>query len=94
MVQNPITNIETITMKNKNIYLYPNPSSGIINLVNVGEPISGFKIYNSMGQEIIITPNNSSKDHIKIDLSGYDPGLYYIDIQTPKDRTTKSIVIF
>lgn len=58
--------------------VYPNPTSGILNIA--GENIESSEIYNYLGQSILTTKEN------KIDLSSYPAGVYFVKILT-SDKT-------
>ncbi len=61
----------------KNIYLYPNPTTGIINIENISGKNNDFKIfiYDILGKKI----TTQSTDN-QIDISNFDKGIYFIEI--------------
>jgi len=71
------------------IQIYPNPSTGIINLLNLnGNPIS---IYNILGEPIL--KNESSDKNIKLNLEQCANGIYTMEIITQKEKSNKKIII-
>jgi len=77
--------------KEKKIELYPNPSSGIIHIVNkASKKIKSIKIFSVCGELQMIFYGNSSK----LDLNNLSPGVYFIKITTSKNtRIFDKIII-
>ncbi len=73
------SNIETNELSN--IYSYPNPTTGILNLKGVSN--EQILIYNNLGELILKSQSKSG-----IDLSSYNSGIYLLQII---DRSGKSI---
>ena len=71
-IQNPENTI--------NIKIFPNPSSGIFQIE--GE-VSSIDIFDNLGRLVL-----SSKNHNKINLTGFGQGIYYAKIQTKCGKTT------
>ncbi len=75
------------------ISLYPNPSTGLVNISNAtGNPLS-YEVYNVLGQAI--SRGNISGTSHTLNLSGSSAGLYFVkltDAQT-NHTTTKKLVI-
>jgi len=69
-VEGPLLN--TTDYKEKTVILYPNPSTGIINIQNLD--FEKIKIYDYIGREI-----QELKFHKSIDLSHVSKGIYYIE---------------
>ncbi len=83
-VDNP-TLYEIVETAKNTIILYPNPSTGIINID--GRTILQVEIYNTSGVLIKSTTNN------KIDISKQAKGVYLVKIVTKKGTITKKIII-
>ena len=62
---------------NKFVSVYPNPTTGKINLKSNKSRIEKIRVFSSLGQIIL-----SAQDRLEIDLSGEKPGVYFIEIQT------------
>ena len=73
---------------NKGIKVYPNPSSGLVNLEIVRE--SEILVYSSKG-DLVYT--SKAKGLMKIDLSEYGKGLYIIKIINPTDVMVEKVII-
>jgi len=74
------------------ILVYPNPTNGMFKISYSENDIKKVKIFNTMGQEIskdlkII----NQPEGIIIDLSIYDTGIYFIEIQSSKESFYKKI---
>lgn len=61
----------------KNIKLYPNPTSSILNIVGIKKPTS-FKIYNILGTELL---EGSISVADKIDVKSLNNGLYFLSLE-------------
>ncbi len=89
-------NISTSNTKST-ISLYPNPNKGSFNLdVNsvAGETSVKIEILNLIGQKVFSASDDSvlSKQY-NIDLSGYAPGVYIVNINTAFESRTQKIVM-
>ena len=69
----------------KNISLYPNPSTGIVNVRNSGD--LDISVFNSLGLELINVKIYSDIEK-SIDLSQYPNGVYYIRLYNNKEVFT------
>jgi len=67
------------------IVIYPNPTTGIINL-QTKEKISSVSVYNSAGQKVSFKSLN--KENTSIDLSNLSSGVYFVEI-TLGNKTVK-----
>ncbi len=74
----------------KSLRIYPNPTTGIINLdiqeiISVTNDIT-IKIYDEHGTQIKdVCKNDCSEKWSSFDMSEYNNGLYFIKVQTPED---------
>ncbi|HEY0029900.1 MAG TPA: T9SS type A sorting domain-containing protein [Bacteroidia bacterium] len=73
--------------------LYPNPSTGIVNINFVGnyEPGSILKITDTMGK--LIYSQKMDGQNNSFDLKNNRPGLYYISMQSQKQSITKKLIL-
>ena len=81
-----ITSIHT-TANNNSIKLYPNPTKGVVNIVNANN--SNIEVFNINGQKIIEKKNISNYEYIN--LSNFNDGIYIIRIISGNKITTKKI---
>ena len=86
------TGIENITDLEK-IQIYPNPSKGILNIENNADQIIGVKVYNTQGQIISVSSSKISNSQTQINLSGFEPGMYYIGLETRNGLISKPILL-
>jgi Leucine-rich repeat (LRR) protein len=71
-----------------NFSLYPNPVKDYLNIsLNEGLELKRATIYNTLGQFIFSTEN------LKINTSNIASGIYYIEVETNKGKSTKKILI-
>ncbi|MFH1319185.1 MAG: M20/M25/M40 family metallo-hydrolase [Bacteroidota bacterium] len=85
-----------IFQSRERIDIYPNPARYeiTIELNGINSRETGIKLYNSFGQ-IIISRNiiNSNNKSVFLDLKDFAPGIYYIEIQSEKERIIKRVAI-
>lgn len=83
-----LSNTLNDVLPNKTLYLYPNPTNGILNIKSedVGTEFE-IIIYNQLGQK-----THKSKNQIQIDLNNYPNGIYFVTIKTNKQIVTKKII--
>ena len=77
------------------INVYPNPSDGLVRM-NFNEDFSSIPeitIYNSSGQIIYSEKTNSINNYKTFDLSVQAPGVYFINIRSNNQVSTKTIVL-
>jgi hypothetical protein len=77
------------------IALYPNPTSGIINLALEGQQPAQVTILNALGQEVLIKTvgtNNSKATH-PLDLGGLAKGIYLVQVRTKKQVVVRKVVV-
>lgn len=84
MVVNPIGVSEDAA---ENVSIYPNPTSGNVNIVAHG--MQHITIYNMTGQVMMI--QNVDNDNVTIDMSAYNNGMYLVNIITESGNIVKTI---
>ncbi len=77
--------------KEISIAIYPNPAKDFIRLSAINYQLSVVKIYNVMGMLVDEIEINSNETEINV--SDYNPGIYFFNIQTEKGNVTKKIVV-
>ncbi|MFA7688397.1 MAG: T9SS type A sorting domain-containing protein, partial [Moheibacter sp.] len=70
-------------LENK-ITLYPNPTTGIINL-QTQQKVNSVSVYNLMGQKVSYSLN---KEKTSIDISNLSGGIYFVEVIL-NDKTIK-----
>ncbi len=76
----------------KNISVFPNPMSSEVNLSwNRSEDVN-IKIYNSTGKLVYFSKNQSLINNLKIDVSNYASGLYFVRVNNSKGELTVKIL--
>ena len=61
------------------IKIYPNPTTGIFSIENKGAEIQKIKIYNLLGEQIMVEKISKDSKQV-IDLSNQTKGVYFIEI--------------
>ena len=88
-----ITGIKSTSSNNDEWNVYPNPSTGVLYIVNSSsiKEASQIQVINSIGQTVLEeTINNNFKN---IDLSKLNNGVYFVKITSDKSSTVKRIVL-
>lgn len=75
---------------NENALIYPNPSSGIINIESENTFSSSIKIYNTNGELVFSDDNLNTNNPIQLNQS---PGLYLVVIKANNTITTSKLMI-
>jgi len=81
-------NLEELSMQEQDqsvVCLYPNPTTGIINL-QTKEKINSVSVYNAVGQKVSF--NSLNNENTSIDISNLPGGVYFVEIII-NDKTTK-----
>jgi len=76
--------------QNSPVELYPNPTNSQLT-INSESIIKKIKIYNSVGQEIMHI-DNIEEPQKTISVSMFEPGIYFIKIQTEKSTITRKFI--
>jgi len=74
----PISDIEE---ENASLKVFPNPSTGIVNLAHLNSKKVSIKVYNVAGQECHFVHEYSVRNS-QIDISGLANGVYFISIKS------------
>ncbi|MFA7688371.1 MAG: T9SS type A sorting domain-containing protein, partial [Moheibacter sp.] len=73
-------------LENK-ITLYPNPTTGIINL-QTQQKVNSVSVYNLMGQKVSFHPLN--KENTSIDISNLSSGIYFVEVILNNNKKIKT----
>ncbi len=79
-------NISENKISNKNLHIYPNPTTGIVQIKNTPEGFNGIDIYNIQGKLLI-----STTTELEIDLNNYPVGLYLFRVKNSSGKIYKVI---
>ena len=89
------TGIFQMFEKNDNIQMYPNPTNGIISLVQQSQAIMKqqiIEIYNLIGEKIYSAVNNQQSE-FTIDISNQPKGIYFLNLTDGETSNTKKIIL-
>ncbi|MGY8989922.1 MAG: zinc-dependent metalloprotease [Flavobacteriales bacterium] len=74
---------------NKNLFLYPNPTTGNI-FINTSEKVISISVYNIIGKRVIFTEIFTSNT---IDISSLEIGVYFFNIRTNNGIHVEKIIL-
>jgi hypothetical protein len=86
----PIVGISDIVL-NEQLKLYPNPVSGVLNVELEDMVIDKVVVYDILGKNITTSTVNDYK--LKLDTTGFTPGLYFISVQTEAGIIHSKVVV-
>jgi hypothetical protein len=91
ITENPNTGINNPV--NKEISVYPNPSDGLVNidLGNMKSRVYDMKVYNMNGKLVMSRKVNQTST--SVDLSGNDPGTYFIRLSAGSEEHNFKILL-
>jgi hypothetical protein len=86
-----------IDLISNSLEVYPNPSSGIFNLI-VSHPFPGIadvSVYNMQGQKMYVNQKyvTITANQFSIDLSGFAKGIYLLNVTINGSRLSKKLMI-
>ena len=85
--------VDVETVEEKDITIYPNPAKDFVKVSTDNEQQTTVKIYNTLGMLVGTRLATSATNEIEINVSEYNPGIYFINISNEKYNVTKKIVI-
>jgi len=85
-----VSNIQSLAMDNISISLYPNPSSGRLNL-NSNQELKSIEVKNTLGQSVFHKVINT--EQISLDLSFLHKGIYNLILETSDGLATRQWII-
>ena len=85
-----IVDEETAT-SSQNIYIYPNPTNGIVYIKASEETINSITVSNMTGKVLVEKAVNA--DQAEIDLSSYNRGIYLVKVVTENDSYIEKVVL-
>jgi uncharacterized Ntn-hydrolase superfamily protein len=72
------------------VQIYPNPTSGEINIGQLEDANTSIEVFNSVGELVITKPLENQQT--RIDLGALPKGLYFVRVITQKGSVTKKII--
>ena len=81
---------DTIDEFENSLMIYPNPANDYIKLSAVGFQLSVVKIYNYLG--ILVDEIKTNSEEIEINVSNYNSGVYFVEINTDKENSIIRII--
>ena len=81
---------ESINEIENKFEIYPNPANDYIKLSAVGYQLSAVKIYNYLG--ILVDEIKTNSDELEINVSNYNSGVYFVEINTDKENSIIRII--
>lgn len=69
--------------------IFPNPTTGILNINSKGSDKFSAVIFNSLGKKI---EEIQSVQHLQLNINNYSTGIYFIQIQSNKNLITRKII--
>lgn len=74
----------------KNMVIYPNPTTGEVNINNV--LVEKVNVYNNVGQLVKTSSNKESTNNTSLQLNNLPTGTYYLHIDAENAHTVKQII--
>ena len=91
IIDNDWTNVAET--EDVNVMIYPNPAKDVVRLSTDNGQQTTVRIYNVMGMLVGTRLATSATNEIEINVSDYNPGVYFFNIQTENGNVTKKIVV-
>ncbi len=83
--------VEGVGENKVNIITYPNPTSGLLNLVVATAQGFDYEVYNAMGQ--VVMHGNVIGQEAALDLNGCPKGVYFVSILMDGNRTVQKVMV-
>ncbi len=91
IIDNDWTNVAET--EDVNVMIYPNPAKDVVRLSTDNGQQTTVRIYNVMGMLVGTRLATSATDEIEINVSDYNPGVYFFNIQSEEFNVTKKIIV-
>jgi hypothetical protein len=73
--------------------VFPNPTTGKIQIQNLGVDVQNLEIYNVLGETVYTTCRLKQQTVNEIDLSGFQKGIYFVKMTAGEKNYTEKIVL-
>lgn len=92
---NSTVSVDEVKTLDQSVKIYPNPSSGIVNISFDGAIINqaNLKVINQLGQVVVENNYNEATSSINLDLSSFAKGVYTINIISNGVVVTKKVTL-
>jgi hypothetical protein len=78
---------------NEDVIVFPNPASGELNVKTENmEGLNEISIYDLQGRVVLTQKANRNTAIQKLNITSLVKGLYFIELKSDKDRTTKKLI--
>ncbi|MBE6341999.1 MAG: T9SS type A sorting domain-containing protein [Lentimicrobiaceae bacterium] len=91
IIDNDWTNVAET--EDVNVMIYPNPAKDVVRLSTDNGQQTTVRVYNVMGILVGTRLATSETDEIEINVSDYNPGVYFFNIQSEEFNVTKKIIV-
>ena len=81
--------VEEMTNENSTLLIYPNPTNGKISVKT--DDICVIELMNIVGQ--CVAAYDVDDDFYEIDMSGFETGIYFVNVKTENEIITKKIIL-
>jgi hypothetical protein len=77
----------------RTVTIYPNPATGSVNMVFNTE-IKSVKMMNNIGQVVYNNNQVNSNEVLHVNVSTFEPGIYFVQAQTREGMITKKLTVY
>ena len=77
----------------KEFVIYPNPAKDFVKVSTVNSQQTTVRVYNVMGMLVETRLATSETNETEINVSDYNPGIYFFNIQTEEGNFVKKIIV-
>jgi len=90
VIDHTTTGVNTISLADAEVSVFPNPSSGKFTVYNTNMPIKTAEVYNSLGK---LVHTQAMHNKTELDLSAYPKGVYWLKLNTGENSITRKLVL-
>ena len=90
IIINDWVNVNENKVKESDISLYPNPAKDFVKLSAVSGQLSAVKVYNCLG--MLVEEMEVNADEVEINISEYNTGIYFFNIQTENGNHIQKVL--
>jgi hypothetical protein len=90
IIINDWVNVMENKVKGNDISVYPNPAKDFVKLSAIGGQLSAVKVYNCLG--MLVEEMEVNSNEVEINISEYNTGIYFVNVQTENGNLVKKVV--